>query len=169
MGDTTNSSVFFPGCRSDSHVSYYLQQILPECSLSLSLFIWLPNEMESPASDIFGKRGRHMELTSLESPIRLHNSRTLDPSTLQKPTFMQTSKQTNSPSKAHATSLLAYFLCRRCARLNSWCVLAYLSLSTCWCGCSGDSGWCTNECGKFLPTVAIDSELKQAIETHSRL
>lgn len=47
-----------------------------------------------------------MELTSLESPIRLHNSRTLDPSTLQKPTFMQTSKQTNSPSKAHAPPLL---------------------------------------------------------------
>lgn len=115
---------------SDSHVSYYLQQIFPERSLSRSLFIWLPNGMESPAPDIFGKRGRHMELTSLESPIRLHNSRTLDPSTLQKPTFMQTSKQTNSPSKAQATSSLVYFLHCRCVHLNSWCVLAYSPPST---------------------------------------
>ncbi len=39
----------------------------------------------------------------------------------------------------------------------------------CWCGCLVDSGWCTDECGQYLPTVAIDSELKRTIEIHSPL
>lgn len=67
------------------------------CSLKLFLSLWLPNGMESPALDSFGSGGRHMELTSLESPIRLHNSGMLDPSNMQK-TDLHANKQTNKVS-----------------------------------------------------------------------